>query len=150
VNQVADELLNDKKQLRDELQFFVMKSHVPNAYTTHNGIVVVTIGLLARLENESQLAVILAHEIQHFVLKHSLQQYKEVKQTIADSRSRRGNSDLESKIKHLYRFSKDQELEADKMGYELIKNSKYDLSEGIYVFEMLKYSDYPFLETVNN
>ncbi len=147
VNQVADELLTDKKQLRDELQFFVMKSHVPNAYTTHNGIVVVTIGLLARLENESQLAVILAHEIQHYVLKHSLQQYKEVKQTIAESRSRRGNSDLESKIKHLYRFSKDQELEADKMGYELIKNSKYDLSEGIYVFEMLKYSDYPFLET---
>ncbi len=147
VNQVADELLTDKKQLRDELQFFVMKSHVPNAYTTHNGIVVVTIGLLARLENESQLAVILAHEIQHYVLKHSLQQYKEVKQTIADSRSRRGSSDLESKIKHLYRFSKDQELEADKMGYELIKNSKYDLSEGIYVFEMLKYSDYPFLET---
>lgn len=147
VNQVADELLADKKQLRDELQFFVMKSHVPNAYTTHNGIVVVTIGLLARLENESQLAVILAHEIQHYVLKHSLQQYKEVKQTISESRSRRNGSDVESKIKHLYRFSKDQELEADKMGYELIKNSKYDLSEGIYVFEMLKFSDFPFLET---
>jgi len=147
VNQVADELLTDKKQLRDELQFFVMKSHVPNAYTTHNGIVVVTIGLLARLENESQLAVILAHEIQHYVLKHSLQQYKEVRQTISESKSRRNNSDVESKIKHLYRFSKDQELEADKMGYELIKNSKYDLSEGIYVFEMLKFSDFPFLET---
>lgn len=145
VNKVADELLSGQKEVRDELQFFVLKSHVPNAYTTHNGIVVVTIGLLARLENESQLAVILAHEIQHYVRKHSLQQYKEVKNTIAESRSHR--SDVESKIKHLYRFSKDQELEADKFGYELVKNSKYDLSEGIYVFEMLKFSDYPFLET---
>lgn len=145
VNNVADELLKDNQQLRDQLQIFVLKSHVPNAYTTHNGIVVVTIGLLARIENESQLAVILAHEIQHFVKKHSLKQYKEVRKTIAESR--RNYGDLESKLKRLYRFSKEQEYEADELGYELVKNSKYDLSEGIYVFEMLKFTEFPFLET---
>lgn len=145
VNNVADELLNDNQTLRDQLQIFVLKSHIPNAYTTHNGIVVVTIGLLARIENESQLAVILAHEIQHFVKKHSLKQYKEVKKTISESR--RNYGDLEAKLKRLYRFSKEQEYEADELGYELVKNSKYDLSEGIYVFEMLKFTEYPFLET---
>jgi hypothetical protein len=145
VNNVADELLKDNQTLRDQLQIFVLKSHIPNAYTTHNGIVVVTIGLLARIENESQLAVILAHEIQHFVKKHSLKQYKEVKKTITESR--RNYGELESKLKRLYRFSKEQEYEADELGYELVKNSKYDLSEGIYVFEMLKFTEFPFLET---
>jgi len=123
VNNVADELLKDNQTLRDQLQIFVLKSHIPNAYTTHNGIVVVTIGLLARIENESQLAVILAHEIQHFVKKHSLKQYKEVKKTITESR--RNYGELESKLKRLYRFSKEQEYEADELGYELVKNSKY-------------------------
>jgi len=146
VNDVADELLKEDQVLRDKLHFFVLKSHVPNAYTTHNGIVVVTIGLLARLENESQLAVILAHEIQHFVKNHSLKQYKEVKKTISDSRRNNGG-DLESKLKRLYRFSKEQEYEADQLGYELLKKSSYDLNEGIYVFEMLKFTEYPFLET---
>lgn len=146
VNDVADELLKDDQFLRDKLHFFVLKSHVPNAYTTHNGIVVVTIGLLARLENESQLAVILAHEIQHFVKNHSLKQYKEVKKTISDSRRNNGG-DLESKLKRLYRFSKEQEYEADQLGYELLKKSSYDLNEGIFVFEMLKFTEYPFLET---
>lgn len=146
VNDVADELLKEDQGLRDKLNFFVLKSHVPNAYTTHNGIVVVTIGLLARLENESQLAVILAHEIQHFVKNHSLKQYKEVKKTIAESRRNYGG-DLESKLKKLYRFSKEQEYEADQLGYELLKKSQYDLNEGIYVFEMLKFTEFPFLET---
>ncbi len=146
VNDVADELLKDDQLLRDKLHFFVLKSHVPNAYTTHNGIVVVTVGLISRLENESQLAVILAHEIQHFVKNHSLKQYKEVKKTIADSRRNHGG-DLESRLKKLYRFSKEQEYEADQLGYEMLKRSKYDLSEGIFVFDMLKFTEYPFLET---
>ncbi len=146
VNDVADELLKDDQLLRDKLHFFVLKSHVPNAYTTHNGIVVVTVGLISRMENESQLAVILAHEIQHFVKNHSLKQYKEVKKTIADSRRNYGG-DLESRLKKLYRFSKEQEYEADQLGYEMLKKSKYDLSEGIFVFDMLKFTEYPFLET---
>lgn len=145
VESVAKEVLKENTALFGQLQFFVLKSHIPNAYATHNGLIFVTIGLLARLENESQLAVILAHEIQHFVKKHSLKQYKEISTVISSSRG--NNSDIESKLKRLYRFSKNQEVEADKLGFELIKQSKYDLSEGIYVFEMLKYTEFPFLET---
>lgn len=144
VEKVGQSLIKGNKELVEEIQFYVLRSHVPNAYTTSNGLIFVSVGLLVRLENESQLAVILAHEIQHYVKKHSLLQYKENRKVMATS-SR--NSNFEDKLKSIYRFSKDQEFEADDLGYEMLKNTNYDLNEGIYVFEMLKYTDYPFLET---
>ena len=75
VESVAEKILkaNDREDLLDELRFYVLKSQEVNAYATSNGVVMVTVGLLSRIENESQLAFILAHEIQHYVLKHSLQ-----------------------------------------------------------------------------
>ncbi len=142
VEKVGQSLIKGNKELVDEIQFYVLRSHVPNAYTTSNGLIFVSVGLLVRLENESQLAVILVHEIQHYVKKHSLLQYKENRKVMATS-SR--NSNFEDKLKSIYRFSKDQEFEADDLGYEMLKNTNYDLNEGIYVFEMLKYTDYPFL-----
>ncbi len=144
VEKVGQNLLKEQKDLQNEIQFYVLRSHVPNAYTTSNGLIFVSVGLLVRLENESQLAVILAHEIQHYVKKHSLLQYKESKKAMTSS-SR--NSSFEDRLRSIYRFSKDQEFEADDLGYEMLKNTKYDLNEGVYVFEMLKYTDYPFLET---
>jgi len=143
VNKVADVILKNNPDLKKSIQFFVLRSHIPNAYTTSNGLVFVSIGLLSRLENESQLAVILAHEIQHFVQKHSLEQFKQEKNLKKDFRG----SDLEERLKALYRFNKDQELEADDLGYKMLQGTKYDMSEGIYVFEMLKYANFPFLET---
>lgn len=143
VEKVGLKVLESYPDLSDKLQFYVLRSHVPNAYTTSGGLVFVSIGLLARIENEAQLAVILAHEIQHYVKKHALQSYKDVE----NAKKNAANEDLESKLSQLYRFSKDQELEADDLGYEMISKTDYDLQEGIYVFEMLKYSAYPFLET---
>ena len=44
-----------------------------NAFTYPNGAVYVHTGLLARIENESQLAVVLAHEITHATNRHALE-----------------------------------------------------------------------------
>lgn len=143
VNKVADVLLSADPELRKKLNFFVLRSHIPNAYATSNGFVFVSIGLLSRLENESQLAVILAHEIQHFVLKHSLEQYKEIRNLSLKSKV----DDLDESLESFYKFSRVQELEADDLGYQMVQKTNYDLSQGIYVFEMLRFAEYPFLES---
>ncbi len=44
-----------------------------NAFTYPNGAVYIHTGLLARVENESQLAVVLAHEITHATNRHALE-----------------------------------------------------------------------------
>ncbi|MFM6953265.1 MAG: hypothetical protein ACKOXR_09035, partial [Bacteroidota bacterium] len=54
VESVAEKVLkaNDREDLLDDLRFYVLKSQEVNAYATSNGVVMVTVGLLSRIENE--------------------------------------------------------------------------------------------------
>lgn len=54
--------------------FRVLDSPVVNAFALPGGFVYVTRGLLAHLENEAQLAVVLGHEIGHVLGRHSSEQ----------------------------------------------------------------------------
>lgn len=54
--------------------FRILDSPVVNAFALPGGYVYVTRGLLAYLENEAQLAVVLGHEIGHVLGRHSSEQ----------------------------------------------------------------------------
>jgi Zn-dependent protease with chaperone function len=50
----------------------VMMDNAPNAFIFPNGTMILTIGLLSTLNSEEELTAVMAHEIAHFVLDHSL------------------------------------------------------------------------------
>jgi beta-barrel assembly-enhancing protease len=52
--------------------FGVMDSEIVNAFALPGGVIFVSYGLVKRLNNESELAGVLAHEIAHVVKKHQL------------------------------------------------------------------------------
>ncbi|MFL5355382.1 M48 family metalloprotease [Archangium sp.] len=56
--------------------FGVLQSEGINAVSGPGGYVFVSEGLLARLDNEAQLAGVLAHEIAHITGKHALHEYQ--------------------------------------------------------------------------
>ena len=47
-----------------------------NAFAFPNGVIYIHTGLLARLDNEAQLAALLAHEVSHCTQQHSLRAIK--------------------------------------------------------------------------
>ena len=51
-------------------QFFVLRNPMPNSFALPNGSIYVHTGLLAVLENEAQLAGVLAHEETHVLNRH--------------------------------------------------------------------------------
>ena len=53
-------------------QFVLLKSDVPNAFVLPGGKVYLTAGMIRALENEAQLAALLAHEIGHAAARHSV------------------------------------------------------------------------------
>lgn len=53
-----------------EPKVYLSKSPEANAFTTLDGIIVLHAGLFSRLENEDQLAFVLAHELSHHVNRH--------------------------------------------------------------------------------
>ena len=78
VNRVADSLLlKQDPELRSKLSFYIMRSPIVNAFTTDQGAIFVTVGLLTRLHNEAELAYVLAHEVIHFNRHHVLTVYVE-------------------------------------------------------------------------
>jgi predicted Zn-dependent protease len=62
-----------------QLAFKVYIAHDPflNAYAYPNGVIVMTTGLLAGLDDEAQLAAILAHEMAHSIGRDALRAYRQ-------------------------------------------------------------------------
>lgn len=138
VEKVADNLLESHyRTLRQELRFYILRRSDVNAYSYANGMIVVTTGLLAQLQNESELAFILAHEIAHYAEKH-LEKEKKVKK-----------KDKKYDVGGFLRMvrSREQETEADRIAFErYYQNSKYSYEALDGVFDVLQYSYLPFDE----
>jgi beta-barrel assembly-enhancing protease len=120
------------------IRFYTLRSNVVNAFSTRQGIIFVTQGLLAQLANEAQLAFVLSHELAHYLKDHVIEGFKE------NVELRKSRNSQESKIKQLSVYSKEKELEADKIGLELYKKAGYAKSQLDQVFDVLLYSYLPF------
>ncbi|QSQ20670.1 M48 family metalloprotease [Pyxidicoccus parkwayensis] len=125
-----------------------------NAVSAPGGYVFVTRKLLANLENEGQLAGVLAHEISHVVLKHTIEKYNSSKVSLCKTAmitdalvpgsgqlvagGKDGHLDLdgdpallgnaaESTLNYFDKGNnKEQEFKADQMAIELMLSAGYD------------------------
>ena len=120
----------------------VVDSPSLNAFALPNGSIYINTGMLSRLENEAQVATILAHEGVHFTHKHSWQQRRSVKNTTAFSvgfgmvTGIPALGDLIA-LSSIYGFSKDLEREADAEGFQRLQAAGYDVSQAPLTFEFL-------------
>ena len=144
VNRVADEVFAPFPELRSELRFYVTKSPYVNAFSTDKGIIFVNLGLIAQLENEAQLAYILAHEAVHYAKKHSMELYLFRDKT--ESRNRTlSREDYEDRLLSVSYRSKESEMTADEEGLKTYYvKSRYSYRAVRDVFDVLLYSYLPF------
>jgi hypothetical protein len=146
VNKVADKLLATNPELRSKLNFYVIKSAAVNAFATDRGTIFINTGLIARLEDEAQLAYILAHEIVHYEAQHNIQtfiEYAKIERQNGYSRSKSYERLLEKN-----NYSKLLEKEADKNGLEFFLESKYKTNTLRGVFDILGKSHVPYTNVV--
>ena len=141
VEKVADKLLRNQVKLRGELNFYIVKSTDVNAFTYHNGMVFIHVGLLANVKTEAQLAFILAHEISHYQLKHSFEKYKQSK--IQQKRAARSNGANADAFLRMMNYSREKELDADKNGLKLFLQSEYATKASLDAIQGLEFADYP-------
>ncbi|MDD5365501.1 MAG: M48 family metalloprotease [Gallionellaceae bacterium] len=115
-----------------------------NAFALPQGAIFVNMGLLARLENEAQLATILAHEGSHFTHRHAYQNNQKAKSLSGFARTAgiltggvgallgdlAANSSMSG-------YSQDLEREADLQGFRRMAQAGYDVRESVKAFELL-------------
>ena len=150
INQVADQLLRDDPILREKIRLYAVKSPFVNAFAANNGIILVNIGLISRLENEAQLAFILSHEISHFTQKHPLDIFLHDKipnkATAQTTRNYSSSTILNNRNLH----SREKEREADSLGLKRYLASGYDLNAAVSVFDILINNHQTFSSTIFN
>ena len=145
LNELKDIIFEDDKETGEKIRIYTLLSNEVNAFTSDNGIVLVTSGLLAQVENEAQIVFILCHEFNHFIKKHAINNYVENQRIERGAGIYRslgaGEVDLEK-----FRYSKDLESEADDLGLYLFKKTNYSIADAQGVFDVLLYSYLPFDE----
>jgi predicted Zn-dependent protease len=131
--------------------FSVLDSPVINAMALPGGYIYVTRGMLAHLSSEDQLATVLAHEIGHVTARHAARQawQQQIGQgvllggavlsqglgipVVQDILNLGG---MAAQLLFL-RYSREDELEADKLGVEYSSAAGYDSREVISFFQIL-------------
>ena len=122
-----------------------------NAFAFPNGVIYVHTGLLARMENEAQLAALLAHEMTHCTLRHSLRALKSKKDPADNMASAGQNRDNVALLRNLAGilgtngsmaavtgYSRRFEAEADRGGLDLMAKAGYDPRQALNLFELLQ------------
>jgi len=112
----------------------ILNSPVANAFALPGGYLYVTRGLIALSNTSSELAAVLSHEMAHVLLNHALARARVAEQVdivervatdvISDpGRSQSARADSRS---GLATFSRNQEIEADRMGITIAGRAGYD------------------------
>jgi beta-barrel assembly-enhancing protease len=147
LNEVVSNLVQPNEPKFSKLKVYTLRSSAVNAFATARGEVFVTLGLLAQMENEAQLAFILCHELTHVEEQHSLEFYLETHGVKSVSnRDVLKNGQFDKKLFSKHNYSKELETEADEKGLARFQKSKYSSGSIKDVFDILKYSYLPFDE----
>jgi predicted Zn-dependent protease len=127
--------------------FRVVDDPLINAFAVPGGFVYMTRGILAHFDSEAQMAAVIGHEIGHITARHSAAQIS--RQQIAQIglgvgvilapqlADFAGIASAGLSVLFL-KFSRDNERQADDLGFRYMTNSGYDPRGMVDVFEMLQ------------
>ena len=132
-------------------QILVLKDPQLNAFAFPNGVIYVHTGIIARMENEAQLATLLAHEMTHCTHRHALKAFRMLKDFQPANASEACTQDAPGRSANLQTllgstgamaaitgYTRELETEADTVGFQLVVRAGYDLEEGAKLFVHLK------------
>ena len=125
LNKIKDHLLANDIGLREKIEVFILKSSEVNAYSTLEGHIYISIGLLTRMETEAQIAFVISHEITHYTKKH-LMQSAEDEAEIDSKRKANNHFTFDEMLKLFLKRKKEHEFEADSLGILLFAHTDYD------------------------
>ncbi|GER94540.1 peptidase M48 [hot springs metagenome] len=140
-------------------QFAIQNSSVPNAWAIP-GYVVITRGLLASLDNEAEFTFVMGHEIGHVSARHSARQITSGMLLQAGlaaagiAMSGKNYSDIALNVGSaaggllLLKYSRDHELEADRLGIIYMSKLGYNPQHAISAHKNLEKASQEYLKSI--
>ena len=151
LGRITNQLWQNSERPHLPVRFQIQNTSVPNAFALP-GYVAITRGLLSGLENEAQFAAVIGHEIGHVMARHTAQRLSRLK--LQQLGLAIGGVALEGKSGSdtlltmgaigssllLLKYSRSQELQADRLGVKYMARLGYDPVEAISAHRALEKS----------
>lgn len=142
LNRIVARLQKNSRSPDIPFQIKVVNDPDLNAFAFPNGAIYIHTGILARMDNEAQLAALLAHEMAHCTHRHSLRVQRNIQNRtqsrVATSRKIAPVPGIAIPIASISRYTRELETEADRVGLDLMVKSNYDPREVLSLFELMK------------
>jgi beta-barrel assembly-enhancing protease len=129
-------------------QFKIVNDSDINAFALPGGTIYVTSGLIEAVQNEPQLAGILAHELGHVVMRHATQQIsKELDQNGTSTRTRVNVGNVLSQLdiglgygsdSLIVKYSPEFERQADLVATQILYDANFDPRQMTQAFQRLQ------------
>jgi predicted Zn-dependent protease len=131
-----------------DIRVYVVRSPLFNATMAPNGMMQIWSGLLLRVHNEAQLAAIIGHEFAHYRQRHSLDRFRNWRNTadvmafLGIGLGAAGVGGLASvaeivALALLFAYTRDQEREADALGLDAMAQAGFAPGEAATVWRNL-------------
>jgi predicted Zn-dependent protease len=152
VNEIAQKLFPEDARVKGlTIEVKVVKNPLLNAFAYPNGVMYVHTGILSKMDNEAQLATLLGHEMSHVTHRHTVENFRSVKNTTAALAtvqvaaipfgvygSLANLLGTVGAMAAVTGYSRELETEADLAGLKLMVQAGYDPRESPKLFEYLK------------
>jgi predicted Zn-dependent protease len=156
VNDIGQKLARSSHRANLQWRFTVVDSPEVNAFALPGGYVYVTRGIMAYMDSEADLAGVIGHEIGHVTARHGAQRATRAQTAglgvlaasvlgaVLESRGLGGAGDLASQLSqtvaagYIASYSREQELQADKLGAEYLARSNYNPQNMVDVIQVLR------------
>jgi beta-barrel assembly-enhancing protease len=132
-----------------DMRTYLMTRPAFNASMAPNGYMEVWSGLLLRADNEAQVAFVIAHEAGHFQENHSIEAWRNVRSRAnwamglsivagaAGAPSYVGDLIYLGAIASVFGFSRENESQADAIGFQRAVSAGYDPAQGAELWRLL-------------
>ena len=155
LNDLGYRLVSQSPEYRQEFEFFVILDPSVNAFALPGGFIGVHTGLFLTAQSESELASVLSHEIAHVTQRHIARMIAGQKQSTIMSiaalavavLAARGSPQLSQAaimgagagaIQSQLNYTREHEREADRIGYQILDRSGFDVNAMPLFFERLQ------------
>lgn len=155
LNNLGYDLVSSSRDIEFPFTFLLINDDAINAFAMPGGIIGINRGLIETAETESELAAVIAHEIAHVTQRHLARFYQESKGVdlktalgvvaaaiIGSYSSEAGQAALISTLAvnadSKLRFSRANETDADRVGYDILNRAGYDTIAMQTIFDRLQ------------
>lgn len=132
----------------DNIRLYVVRAPNFNASMMPNGAMQIWTGAILRSRNEAQLAYVISHEVAHYLRRHTVQRWRDARAktdalvffqfaTAAAGVGFVGPILQIVALGSVFGYSRDQEREADLLGFEMMVEAGYDPREAAKIWESL-------------